>query len=151
MIDGFFSRLCAWHADCVDSRSMLRNWLEQAGQSLLRRGKPMLRVALSASALLFLMADDGIGPDEFQCEVAVAHLLDCCPALPSDKMSCSKGGCESKLVPDLAPERSMCLQSKSCEELIALGACDMANWEVPMAAECAPNCSTTTAKVPPCH
>ena len=93
------------------------------------------------------MADDGIGADEFQCEVAVGHLVDCCPALPSDLMSCAHGGCESNLTPDLPVERAVCLQQKSCEELIALGACDVANWEPSQSPSCMAPCNT---KVPPC-
>jgi hypothetical protein len=111
-------------------------------------GPSILRIGFFASALLFLMADDGIGPDEFQCEVAVSHLVDCCPALPSDLLSCAHGGCESNLTPDLQIERAVCIQQKTCEELVTLGVCDVANWEPVMSPSCPAPCS---AKVPPCH
>lgn len=107
-----------------------------------------LRFGFSALALLFLMADDGISSDEFQCEVAVVHLTDCCPGLPASLLSCVHGGCDSQTLPDLTPERASCIKQKSCEELNALAACDMNTWEAAPPPTCAPPCMT---KVPPCH
>lgn len=133
----------AWHDDCVDSRPMSRNWLLTRS-----RPGPVLRIGFSALALTFLLADDGIGPDEFQCEVAVVHLTDCCPGLPSDMLSCTHGGCESNITPDLQAEHALCLQAKSCEELMALGACDLTTWEPLPSPTCAPPCA---GKVPPCR
>jgi len=105
-----------------------------------------LRAGGFALALLFLMADDGIGRDEFQCELAVVHLTDCCPGLSASMLSCVRGGCDSQLSPDLPEDRSECLQQKSCDELIQLGACDTATWQPP------PDCTAPcTAKVPPCR
>lgn len=98
-------------------------------------------------ALLFLMADDGISRDEFMCEVAVGHVMDCCQGLPPTMLSCAHGGCESQVTPDLTEERSDCLQHKTCDELTQLGACDLANWEP------APSCTTSPCgvQVPPCR
>lgn len=106
------------------------------------------RAGLGSLALLFLMADDGIGRDEFMCEVAVGHLQDCCPTLgtATTMLACTHGGCDSKLTPDLTEDRSDCIQHKSCDELSQLGACDVASWEP------APSCTTSpcSVTVPPC-
>ena len=112
------------------------------------RRQPILRAGVFGAALLFLMADDGISADEFQCEVAVNHLVDCCPDLPADKLSCMHGGCNSDLRPDLPIDRSTCIRQRTCDELVQQGACDPANWQLVSAVDCAPSCS---AKVPPCQ
>jgi hypothetical protein len=97
-------------------------------------------------ALCFLMAEDGISPDEFQCEVTVGHLADCCPNFPTSLLFCVHGGCDSEVRPDISAERAACLQGKSCDELAQLGACDSSRWEP--VASCPAPCSST---VPPCH
>jgi hypothetical protein len=105
-----------------------------------------LRVGICALALLFLMADDGISRDEFQCELAVVHLTECCPGLAASMLSCVHGGCDSTVRPELAEARATCIKEKSCEELVQLGACDVSNWAVDPACE-----APCTAKVPPCR
>jgi hypothetical protein len=117
------------------------------GRSLWRR-QPLLRAGFFTAALLFLMADDGISADELQCEIAVNHLIDCCPDLPPSQLACTHGGCDSTLRPDLPLDRSACIQQRTCDELVQLGACDPANWQLVAAPDCAPACS---AKVPPCQ
>lgn len=104
------------------------------------------RTGFVTLALLFWMADDGIGRDEFQCEMAVVHLTDCCSKLSASMLACAHGGCDSQVRPDLSEERARCLQAKSCDELVQLGACDVNTWEA--APACAAPCS---AKVPPCQ
>lgn len=107
-----------------------------------RMGRP----TLGAAALLFLMGDDGISREEYLCEAAVLHLAECCPEFPAKELHCVETGCNGNVIPDLREERSMCLQQKSCEDLIASGACDPARWEQVNACErelCNP-------KVPPC-
>lgn len=137
----------AWHGDCVVSRPMSCN-----GQHLRRKVRPIWRAGLSALstlALLFLMADDGISREEFNCEIAAVHLFDCCPALPANLLSCASGGCGSQMTPDLSEDRAACLQKKSCDELVALGTCDITTWQDPdPAAGCTPPCMS---KVPPCQ
>lgn len=113
--------------------------------ALTRSGRRLLRPLVAAGALVLLMADDGIGRDEFLCEVAVVHLSDCCPDFPAKSLYCVRSGCDSKVAPDINEDRAQCLRSKSCQELMALGACDPDQWEpVP---SCVMPCSP---KVPPC-
>lgn len=106
----------------------------------------LVRPVIAAVALLFVMADDGIGRDEFLCETAVVHLADCCPDFPSGSLYCVHSGCDGKVTPDIDEERARCLREKSCEELRALGACDMNRWEP--VHDCVMPCSP---KVPSCY
>jgi hypothetical protein len=106
----------------------------------------LLRPFVAVVALIALMADDGIGRDEFLCEVAVVHLSECCPEFPARSLYCVRSGCDSQVTPDISEDRAQCLRSKSCDELKALGACSMDTWEpVP---SCVMPCSP---KVPPCR
>jgi hypothetical protein len=101
---------------------------------------------LAAAALFFLMGDDGIGREEYLCEAAVLHLADCCPEFPAKELHCVQTGCDGNIIPDMREERSLCLQQKSCEDLIASGACDPARWEQVNACDR----ELCSAKVPPC-
>lgn len=89
----------------------------------------LLRPLLGAAALVFLMGDDGISREEYLCEAAVLHLSQCCPDFPAKSLHCVQNGCDGTLIPDLREERSLCLRGKSCEELVASGACDPNRWE----------------------
>lgn len=110
--------------------------------------RPLFRMCVGAGALLFLMADEGISRDELSCETAMLHVVECCPDLPKDRVACVGGGCDGTLQPDLDPERSECLKAKSCDELQALGACDLNQWQSMPTASCPDPCPT---KVPPCR
>lgn len=110
------------------------------------RWRQLWKPLAAGLALLFLMADDGIGKDEFQCEVAVVHLADCCPDFPAKALFCVSDGCDRASTPDLSEERATCLRGKTCDELLALGACDISRWErVP---SCVKHCSQY---IPPCQ
>lgn len=112
----------------------------------MRRLPALWRPLVAAAALLFLMADNGIGRDEFLCEAAVAYLASCCPDFPARSLYCVHSGCDGKVVPDLDEDRAQCLRHKSCQELQELGACDPSRWEsVP---SCVAPCSP---KVPSCY
>lgn len=104
------------------------------------------RPLAGGAALLFLMGDDGISREEYLCEAAVLHLTGCCPDFPAGELHCVQNGCDGNVIPDLREERSMCLRQKSCEELIASGACDRARWEPVNAC----NRELCSEKVPPC-
>lgn len=117
-----------------------------SGQRTAPRVPVPLRPFFAAAALLFLMADNGIGRDEFLCEAAVAHLGNCCPSFPAQSLYCVHSGCDGKVVPDIDEDRAQCLRHKSCEELQALGACDPSRWEL------VPSCVTPCSpKVPSCY
>lgn len=111
-----------------------------------RARRYLQRLALAAAALLVLMADGGISGDELQCELAVDHLLTCCPELGAVGLSCVRSGCGGAMVPDLDESRADCLRSASCEQLRALGVCEVATWEP--RPSCLPPCM---AKVPRCQ
>lgn len=112
------------------------------------RFRRFLRPVAGAAALLFLMADEGITTEELLCETAMLHVTDCCPDLPKDRVACVGGGCDGTLQPDLTAERSECLKAKTCEELKALGACDLNLWQPNPSPSCPDPCET---KVPPCR
>lgn len=110
------------------------------------RWSRIARPLCGGCALLFLMGDDGISREEYLCEAAVLHLVGCCPDFPASELHCVQNGCDGNVIPDLREERSMCLQKKSCEDLIASGACDRARWESVNAC----NRELCSEKVPPC-
>ncbi len=109
------------------------------------RRKLWRSLVVATAALLLLMADDGIGRDEFLCEVAVTHLVDCCPDFNAKSLYCVRSGCDGSVTPDLDEDRASCLRDKSCDELRALGACDVTRWEPVVS--CVAPCS---ARVPAC-
>ena len=116
------------------------------GPARLARWARIARPLCGGAVLLFLMGDDGISREEYLCEAAVLHLSGCCPDFPASELHCVQNGCDGNVIPDLREERSMCLQNKSCEDLIASGACDKARWESVNAC----NRELCSEKVPPC-
>jgi hypothetical protein len=78
----------------------------------------MKRLFVAVGGLLLLSGS--INPAEFECEEAVAHLRDCCPANDAiDALQCG-GSCASV---DLDIQSARCLRMASCETLRASGAC----------------------------
>ena len=140
-----------WHGPCRTYRPMPalpRSDRGSSGQPAWPRGPSgkLLRPVLAAAALSFLLADDGIGRDEFLCEAAVVHLAQCCPDFLVKALYCVRSGCDGSATPDLNEDRAQCLREKTCAELRALGACDPSRWEP--VATCVEPCSP---KVPACH
>ncbi len=112
----------------------------------------LLRPIVGGAALLFLMADDGISPDELSCEIAATQLSRCCPASVIEKISCVHGGCDSAILPDIDEGRGQCIQQRSCEELQRLGACDPNLWELhPRCLAMGTANPTCQVFVPPCR
>jgi hypothetical protein len=63
-------------------------------------------------------------PDEVDCEEAVAHMLDCCPAFDRSAVQCVYNDVCGISYPDLTPAESECILDESCEELVANKICD---------------------------
>ena len=76
------------------------------------------------------IACTGIRQDEYLCENAVSHLVQCCPRVAVSSINCTytpPDGCNRSAVePDIAPDAAECILHRSCEELQADGACDHA-------------------------
>lgn len=103
-------------------------------------------MVLLGSALLILLGDSGISSDELSCELAVAHILSCCPEITAVPVRCVRSGCDGPLAPGLDNDQATCLRALGCEALRGLGVCDLATWRTPEA--CATPCET---KVPRCE
>lgn len=124
------------------------------GRSRLRRSVAyrFARPFVGVAALLFLLADDGIGSDELACEMAASQLARCCPGLAIETISCVHGGCDSNLRPDIDEARGQCIQTRSCEELKNQGACNPDLWELhPACLAMGTTMPTCQIKVPPCR
>jgi hypothetical protein len=80
---------------------------------------------LAFVAVAFLMGSDGLDEEEYHCEEAVKHLLDCCPGFSRESVSCYayRGGCDGDKPPDLVDDRAVCLRDASCQALVQSGAC----------------------------
>jgi hypothetical protein len=72
--------------------------------------------------------------DEFQCEEAIGHLMDCCSGFGPPPGYCSYepggtsgSGCDATTIPPtypaLSPDESRCIRSESCGELASSGVC----------------------------
>lgn len=104
------------------------------------------RLLLATGALGVLLGDGGISSDELACELAVDHMLSCCPELSAVPLRCVRSGCGGTMVPDLSEDRAACLRDRSCSFLRGFGVCDVATWQTP--ADCAAPCEM---KVPKCE
>jgi hypothetical protein len=121
----------------ITDSPLLPSWL---------RGRGAFAVGLTFASLVSVSGradvtrdDDNLRADVLACEDAVAHLRDCCPAASQlrcrylyeyhDNTSCDGSG-ESYSIqvrPDLSETESICITSKSCSELAAIGVCDRAS------------------------
>lgn len=81
------------------------------------------RGLLATVALVTLTGGFGIERDEFQCEQAVARLVDCCPGFDAGSIVCSAGGCGQQRYPDLTVHGAECIIGASCADLQSSGAC----------------------------
>jgi hypothetical protein len=92
-----------------------------------------MRLLLSTIALTLLVAwDDSsdLTADYLACEEAVARLVDCCPNLKAEDFVCNSGGpgsdngCKkTSYIPDFSRATADCIESASCEALVAAGGC----------------------------
>jgi hypothetical protein len=65
-----------------------------------------------------------ISHDEFECEQAVSHLVECCPGFNSERLTCSdSGGCGEQGDPALPVDEASCIQKHDCASLVASGLC----------------------------
>jgi hypothetical protein len=65
--------------------------------------------------------------DELECEEAVAHLEQCCPALDVRLISCTydNSGC-GPTYPAIAIPEAKCIRHEGCDELVATQVCTRA-------------------------
>jgi hypothetical protein len=83
------------------------------------------RLALPVTALLVLPSlGAGMPPDQLECELALAHLVECCPAFAFDDKVCGSAGCEK--APALPEAVSRCMQELDCAALVESGVCSRA-------------------------
>ena len=64
---------------------------------------------------------------EFECELAVTRLQECCPSVDVGWEFCRyvDGGCESSdQYPAYTVAESLCVQQASCESIVEAGLCD---------------------------
>lgn len=79
---------------------------------------------LAGVTALFAVGSGGIREDEFQCELAVAHLDACCEDFDPRAIRCTfDAGCGNTDFTALAPEESECVQSLECDELRTADVC----------------------------
>jgi hypothetical protein len=70
----------------------------------------------------------GIREDEFDCENAVARLVQCCPGFVASSVDCTYSpGCNDNPYPSLDPSQSNCIMQSSCDTLRQTGVCDAAS------------------------
>lgn len=80
--------------------------------------------ALSVGAFAFLTLTAEVREDEFDCEQAVAHLVECCPAVEASNFYCQHDyGCDYSRDPDLTLDDSRCILALDCPGLVAAGVC----------------------------
>lgn len=74
------------------------------------------------------LACTGIRQDEFLCENAVSHLLDCCQGFRASHLSCTYDdrGCGGTIYPELDVDQSNCILAESCAKLVSSGVCSRA-------------------------
>jgi hypothetical protein len=72
-----------------------------------------------------LIACSGIRQDEFLCENAVAHLVQCCPGFNANAVNCQYDqGCLDTTYPEVDESQSECILGESCGSLRANSVCD---------------------------
>jgi hypothetical protein len=89
-----------------------------------RRAIPALVVLGLLTPLL--MGSSDLREDQFECEQAVNHLKDCCPAdFDPTHVSCEyEEGCGGGATyPSLGVDDSKCIEDKSCDQILASGLC----------------------------
>ncbi len=84
-------------------------------------------------ALLFVTrCTDGFREDELECEQAADQLAKCCPTFQPMNLNCSySSGCGTSY-PALTVDESQCIESESCEKLVASYVCDRAVAALPI-------------------
>jgi hypothetical protein len=97
-----------------------------------KRGGGIIAVIV-AVVLGLAVSCNGFREDEIECEQAVVHLRECCPDLNIKTLDCSyeehldcSDTVTSREYPALALDDSRCVQKKSCDQLVASGACGRA-------------------------
>jgi hypothetical protein len=98
-----------------------------AGRPRLRAGSGLRRATLAAiaSGLLIGQLSGGcMERGEFQCEEAVARLVDCCALPDAGALNCHhiQDSC-GEILPDVGLADARCIREASCAELEARGAC----------------------------
>jgi hypothetical protein len=88
--------------------------------------RTLFRLLLGGCALLLVARCDGIGEQDFLCEVAVAHLTDCCPDFPHAQIDCAtvNTGCAYSSLPALSSDESQCIMQLSCDDARRKGLCE---------------------------
>jgi hypothetical protein len=72
-----------------------------------------------------LIACSCIRQDEFLCENAVAHLVQCCPGFNANAVNCQYDqGCLETTYPEVDESQSECILGESCGALRANAVCD---------------------------
>jgi hypothetical protein len=87
---------------------------------------------LGALALLWLPGASGLREDEFHCELAVAHLEECCPDFDPGQISCNyASGCDSTTHTALDLGESQCIEDRDCGTIIDRRICERALAQTP--------------------
>jgi hypothetical protein len=85
----------------------------------------VVRLLRSFALLLLVARCDGLGHSDFDCELAVGHLADCCPNFPTHAIACETtgGGCAHDHLPVLRSDESQCILRQDCSDVIRIGLC----------------------------
>ena len=95
---------------------------ESNGRGRIRTGAARTGLAFAASFSFAAAGCSSITRDELRCEEAVAHILECCPAVASSPVECvGTGGLPFVSFPNVD-----CLVDPPCPDLQARGVCDWA-------------------------
>jgi hypothetical protein len=77
-----------------------------------------------ATLIAFVACIAPLREDEFLCEEAHAHLVECCPNFTTDSQYCSYAeGCGTAQYPALTADESQCIRDQSCDRLRSDGVC----------------------------
>ena len=94
----------------------------------MRKSRSRWGAVATVVVFVVLLLACGIRQDEFSCEDAVSHLVQCCPGFTGNNVYCEyESGCGSATYPDLDVDQSSCIRSESCDVLRSTGVCDRAS------------------------
>ena len=87
--------------------------------------RPLLRASLALCAIFTIARCAGVESRDYLCELAVAHLADCCPHFAARDIDCvSTYGCNSYIHrPVLRSDESRCMLNLDCKVVSSSGLC----------------------------
>ena len=90
-----------------------------------RHTKTILAQCALLVGVLGLLGNGDIRADELECEHAIAHLQDCCPAFTVGERACDySDGCGTTTWPLLDEDQAECVQDLDCAAILERSMCE---------------------------